>query len=178
MSFVSPRPSGPAHTNPFSNENGAVLLRIRLSSTLQRRKRSPKTELFENALQSGAVWKQCFMKTLFSSVDGENDVIWKRWRHQIYTTRHQTTRPWVPKRLLFSFNPAKAPLRFHKKETRYFKASDLASFRKSEDKMTLSKPTSCFRFWLLSSCSWHRLELRKISKNSKPQQHSTTENQE
>ena len=47
--------SGPVHTNPFSNENGAVLLRIRLSSTLQRRKRSPKTEPFENALQSGAI---------------------------------------------------------------------------------------------------------------------------
>ena len=46
---------GPVHTNPFSNENGAVLLRIRLSSTLQRRKRSPKTEPFENVLQSGAI---------------------------------------------------------------------------------------------------------------------------
>ena len=73
---------GPVHTNPFSDENGAVLLRIRLSSTLQRRKRSPKTEPFENALQSGAIWKRCFLKTLFSSVDGENDAIWKRWRHQ------------------------------------------------------------------------------------------------
>ena len=39
----------------FSNENGAVLLRIRLSSTLQRQKRSPKTEPFENAFQSGAI---------------------------------------------------------------------------------------------------------------------------
>ena len=29
-------PLGPVNTNPFSNENGAVLLRIRLSSTLQR----------------------------------------------------------------------------------------------------------------------------------------------
>ena len=45
----------PIHTNPFSNENGAVLLRIRLSSTLQPRKRSPKTEPFENAIQSGAI---------------------------------------------------------------------------------------------------------------------------
>jgi len=56
---------GPVQTNPFSNENGAVLLRIRLSSTQQRRKtitengvirkRSPKwsdlkTMLFENAV--------------------------------------------------------------------------------------------------------------------------------
>ena len=46
---------GPVHTNPFSNENLAVLLRIPLSSTQQRRKRSPKTEPFENALQSGAI---------------------------------------------------------------------------------------------------------------------------
>ena len=46
---------GSVHTNPFSNGNGAVLHRIRLSSTLQRRKRSPKTEPFENALQSGAI---------------------------------------------------------------------------------------------------------------------------
>ena len=74
--------SGPVHTNPFSNENGTVLLQIRLSSTLQRRKRSPKTGPFENALQSGAIWKRCFLKTLFSGVDGENDAIWKRWRHQ------------------------------------------------------------------------------------------------
>ena len=66
-----------------------------LSSTLQRRKRSPKTESFENALQSGAIWKRCFLKTLFSSVDGETmlsengDVI------QIDTTGRQPTRPWV-----------------------------------------------------------------------------------
>ena len=53
-----------------------------ISSTLQRRKRSPKTEPFENALQSGAIWKRCSLKTLFSSVNGENDAIWKRWRHQ------------------------------------------------------------------------------------------------
>ena len=46
-------PLGPVHTNPFSNENGAVLLRTRQSSTLQRRKRSLKTEPFENALQTG-----------------------------------------------------------------------------------------------------------------------------
>ena len=82
----------------FSNENGAVLLRIRLSSTLQRRKRSPKTEPLENTLQSGAIWKRCFLKTLFSSVDGENDAIWKRWRHQNRHDRaRQTTRPWVSK---------------------------------------------------------------------------------
>ena len=62
-------------TSPFS-DSIAVLLRIRLSSTLQHRKRSPKTEPFENALQSGAISKRCFLKTLFSSVDGKNDAIW------------------------------------------------------------------------------------------------------
>ena len=72
----------PVHTNPFSNDNGTVLLRIRLSSTLQLLKRSPKTETFENALQSGAIWKRCFLKAQFSSVDGENDAIWKRRFHQ------------------------------------------------------------------------------------------------
>ena len=78
--YVSRVFSGPVHTNPFSNENGAVLLRIRLPSTLQRRKRSPKMESFKNAIQSGAIWKRCFLKTLFSCVDVENDAIWKRWR--------------------------------------------------------------------------------------------------
>ena len=87
----------PGHTNPFSNENGAVLLlRIRLSFTLQRkndlRKRShsktlSRVERFEN----DAFWKRCFL-----SSDGEHDAIWKRWRHQD-TTGGQTTRPWVSK---------------------------------------------------------------------------------
>ena len=63
---------GSVHINPFSNENGAILLRIWLSSMLQRQKRSPKTE---------PEWSE-FMKTVFSSVDGENDAIWERWRHQ------------------------------------------------------------------------------------------------
>ena len=63
-SFARSVDVSPVHINPFSNEKGAVLLRIRLSSTLQRRKRSPKngairkrspewsdlkTKLFENA---------------------------------------------------------------------------------------------------------------------------------
>ena len=73
--------SGPVHTNPFSNENGAVLLGIRLSSTLQRRKRSPKrsdlktlsewrdlkTMLFENALFQCGRRKRCYLKTVTSS---------------------------------------------------------------------------------------------------------------
>ena len=86
----------PVHTNPLSKENGAVLP-IPLSSTLQRRKRSPKMEPLKKALQSLAIWIRCFLKKLFSSVDGENDAIWKRRRHQIDTTGRQTTRPWVSK---------------------------------------------------------------------------------
>ena len=87
----------PVHTNPFSNENGAVLLRIRLSSTLQRRKRLPKTEPFENALQSGgfendAFWKRCFLVWTEKTMRCENGDIIK-----IDTTGRQTTRPWVSK---------------------------------------------------------------------------------
>ena len=44
----------PVHTNPLSKENGAVLP-IPLSSTLQRRKRSPKMEPLKKALQSLAI---------------------------------------------------------------------------------------------------------------------------
>ena len=76
--------------------------------------------------------------------------------------------------LASAFNPAEAQLRFHKKETRHFKASDHASFGKNvEDKTTLSKPDSCFRFWFLSACSWHRLEgkyQRILNQNNTQQQ--------
>ena len=41
----------------LSNENDTVLFRIRLPSRLQRWKRSPKTDRFENALQSGTILK-------------------------------------------------------------------------------------------------------------------------
>ena len=54
---------GPVHTNPFSNENGAVLLWMRLSSTLRRRKRSSKAEPFEKALQTN---HDCQTKCLMS----------------------------------------------------------------------------------------------------------------
>ena len=89
---------GTIHTNPFSNENGAVLLRIWLSSTLQRQKRSPKTEQFENALQSWAIWKndafwkRCFLVLTKKTMQSENDDVIK-----IDMTGRQTTRPWVSK---------------------------------------------------------------------------------
>ena len=51
-----------------------------VSKTLSR------VERFEN----GTVWKRCF-----PSVDGENDTVWKRWRHHNNSTWMQTTQPWV-----------------------------------------------------------------------------------
>ena len=51
---------GLVHTMPDKFENATLLLRIRLPSTLIRIKRSTKTELFENALQSGTIWKRYF----------------------------------------------------------------------------------------------------------------------
>ena len=113
-------------------------------TSLQCWKRSPKTDRFENALQSGTIWKRYCLKTLFPSVDGENDAIWKRWRHYNNTTWVQTTQPWVSKiadrrflvdSLLIAviFSPLtllkehltvlKLPLWFFKKRTRYCKAS-------------------------------------------------------
>ena len=92
----------------------------------------------------------------------------------IDTTGCQTTRPWVSKMAarryhvaslligmisrLLTLSQAHLTQLKRQKETRYFKASDLASLGKSEDKTAFSKPAPCFRFWLLCSCSWHRLE--------------------
>ena len=59
-SYVYIEDSGPVHTMPVKFENATLLLRIRLPSTLIRIKRSTKTELFENALQSGTIWKRYF----------------------------------------------------------------------------------------------------------------------
>ena len=140
-------------------------------------------------------WSSYYITEIhISSVDGENDAIRKRWRHQ---NRHDPVpdHPTVSIQnggqtllcgfsldrndfqsfdaLLSAFNPAEASLRFHKKKTRYFKASDLASLGKSEDKTTLSKPALCFRFWLVCSCSWHRSEgkhQRILNQNNTQQQ--------
>ena len=43
-------------------------------------KRSMKTELFENALQSGTFWKRCFRVYVFTD---ENGTFRKRWGHTI-----------------------------------------------------------------------------------------------
>ena len=83
---------GPVHTNPFSNENGAVLLWILPSSTLQCQKWSPKTEPFENALQSGAIWKRCFVVWMEKTMLSENGDV-----NKIDTTGCQTSQPWLSK---------------------------------------------------------------------------------
>ena len=44
---------GYVHTKPDKFENATFFIRIGLPSTLKRRFRCPKAELFENALQSG-----------------------------------------------------------------------------------------------------------------------------
>ena len=51
---------GLVYTMPDKFENATLLLRIRLPSTQIRIKRSTKTELFENALQSETIWKRYF----------------------------------------------------------------------------------------------------------------------
>ena len=56
MEFVSVE--GTVHTNPDKFENAFVFLRFCLPFTLKRRFRSPKTELFENGLWSGEIWKR------------------------------------------------------------------------------------------------------------------------
>ena len=138
-----------------------------------RKRRLSKTPSRVERFENDGFWKRCFLVWT-----EKNDAIWKRWRHQNRHDRtpHHSTMSikngghTLPcgfsldrndfqsfDALASAMNPAEAPLRFHKKETRYCKA-DLASFGKNEDKTTLSNAASCFRFWLLSSCSWHRLE--------------------
>ena len=48
----------PVHTRPDELENGALFLRLGLQSTLIWRNCPPKTELFENALDNGGIWKR------------------------------------------------------------------------------------------------------------------------
>ena len=50
----------PVHTNPFSFENAIFSLRMRLPSSRIRWKLSPKTQIFENALQRGIFCKRPF----------------------------------------------------------------------------------------------------------------------
>ena len=67
--------------------------------------------------------------------------------------------------LASAFNPAEAPLRFHEKGTRYFKASDLASFGKNEDKRTLSKPAKTSKVLTRpgrTSIWWDNFVARKV----------------
>ena len=68
----------PVHTYAFSLENETFSLRIRLPSRRIRWKRSMKTELFENALQTGTCWKRCFRVHVWTD---ENGTLRKRWGH-------------------------------------------------------------------------------------------------
>ena len=80
MLLETARDSDPVHTIAFSFENATFLLRIRLSPTRIRWKRSPKTQLFENALQSGTFWKRYRIVFVWTH---ENGTFRKRWRHII-----------------------------------------------------------------------------------------------
>ena len=70
-SWLSKCISGPVHSNPFSNEKGAVLLRIRLSSTLQRQNHHRKRS-HSKTLSRVERLKTMLLKTLFSSVGGHD----------------------------------------------------------------------------------------------------------
>ena len=74
----------------------STLIRFQMKTEL-RRKRSPKTDPFENALQRGAIWKRCFFKRCFlvwtekTMLSENGDFI------KIDSTGRLTTRPWVSK---------------------------------------------------------------------------------
>ena len=72
---------GPVHTMPDKFENATLLLRIRLPSTLIRIKRSTKTEHFENALQSGTIWKRYFFVLVWTEILFVSATFRIRWRH-------------------------------------------------------------------------------------------------
>ena len=67
------------HTYPFSFENATFSLRIRLPFT-RIKKRSMKTELFENALHRGTFQKRCFYVYVWTE---ENGTFRKRWGRTI-----------------------------------------------------------------------------------------------
>ena len=126
------RPRFQTKTEPFCSEYGH---RPHYNVENDPRKRShsktvSRVERFEN----DAFWKRCFLVwTELKTMLSENGEVIK-----IHTTGRQTTLSWVSKMadrryhvawsewlplfdaLASAFNPAEAPLRFHKKETRYF----------------------------------------------------------
>ena len=80
------------HTNPFSNETGAVFLRFQKDlrslvyvvfvSFSPVHATTPKTITKNGAIRKHSPEWSDLKTMLFSSVDGENDAIWKQWRHQ------------------------------------------------------------------------------------------------
>ena len=77
----------PVRTYPFSFKNATFSLRIRLPSTRIRWKRSMKTKLFENALQSGTFWKRCFPVYVWTN---ENGTFRKSWEQIISSNTLRT----------------------------------------------------------------------------------------
>ena len=71
---------GPVHTYPDIFENGGFFLRFAVASTRKRRFRQPKTEVFENALQSGDFRKRRFRVYVWT---GKNEGFRKR-RFRVY----------------------------------------------------------------------------------------------
>ena len=66
---------GPVHTYADIFENGGFFLRFGVASTRKRRFRHAKTEVFENALQSGGFRKRRFRVYVWT---GENEGFRKR----------------------------------------------------------------------------------------------------
>ena len=71
---------GPVHTYPDIFENASFFIRFGFPSTRRRRFQSPKTKLFESALQSGSFSKRRFPVLVWT---GENGAFRKRGRHNI-----------------------------------------------------------------------------------------------
>ena len=67
-------PWGPVHTNAFSFENANILLRLYVPFTRKRCIVFDETQTFENALQSGKIWKRNSIGFVWT----RNANFWKR----------------------------------------------------------------------------------------------------
>ena len=79
--YKSHFPLGAVQTYPFLFENAHFFFCLR--SARIRWKRSPKTYLFKNALQSGDFWKHRFLVYVWTDENGD---FRKRWCHTSFTT--------------------------------------------------------------------------------------------
>ncbi len=105
--------SGPVHTSPFSNENGAVCsgygYRPHYYAENDHRKRShSKTLSRVERFEKDDFWKRCFIVWTVKTMLSENgDVI------KIDTTRRQTTQPWLSKMAERRYHVAPISRQFH-----------------------------------------------------------------